>query len=221
MKMIILEGIDAIGKSEIVNAINKKLEKENYKPLIINRNFNVNLNEDSNKLYKLLNNWFKNSQENNTVALQCTISLLQLQFILDELKKYPNDIILIDSWWGKSLCNLMYKDVVNGNFNEEQLFIRYEFLMSQIKDIQKTFLITAKPKDAYKIYVSKNKPETILGKNDFDQPFYERYVSNVQSLLRKLGDKYNFIEINTKYQPVEYKKVIDEIATKIIHIAMS
>lgn len=221
MKLIILEGIDAIGKSEIAFAIKEKLKNNNIESIIVNRKSEINLSENQNQLYQIAINWFKNNQKDNSTDLQCLISLIQLQMILDNLKNSSYEMVIIDSWWAKSLCNISYRDIVEKVFSKEQLFIRYEILMNQINNLQQTFLITASPEDAYNIYINKNKPETILGKNNFDKHFYEQYAFHVQRTLKILSKKYNFIEFETKYDKNNYKTIINSISEKIINIILN
>ena len=93
MKLIILEGIDAIGKSEIAFAIKEKLKNNNIESIIVNRKSKINLSENQNQLYQIAINWFKNNQKDNSTDLQCLISLIQLQMILDNLKNSSYEMV--------------------------------------------------------------------------------------------------------------------------------
>lgn len=216
-KFIILEGIDACGKTFLC----KKIESITENKIVeVNRNTNLSLKEKDLLTFNFSKSWFSGRTYEISPHIKSYISVIQLRYLYEYIVKpslKSGDDVIADSWWGKSVCNIQYQNLHNHNFDIKDLIASYEMIgQDALNDMKTYYLRFDNPRDAYKIYLKKNSPETILGKNKFDEDFYLQYVSGFQSMMDELAKKYNFSIINMKYFDSDVNRQFLEIAKMIL-----
>lgn len=225
-KYIVLEGVDAIGKTEIAQCIINQLKRQGLDYININRNTKLYLDDEiNNETFLFSKNWFNNkNHEKTSTQIKIYMSVIQLRYLFEKIimPALENDkFIIIDSWWGKSVCNLYYEFVAKDSFDKAMFYNAYEMIGLDSIERQTNFYVSISPDEAYKCYIKKGKPETILGKNNFNKNFYYDYVTNVQDLLEMLANKYNFTKINNYYSEHNHKEQIENISNKILNYCLN
>lgn len=216
-KFIALEGIDACGKT----FLSEKIQKLSPETIIqVNRKTTLSLPSKDLSTFEFSKNWFSDRTFEISPFIKSYVSIIQLRYLYENII-YPalkaNKLVVCDSWWSKSICNIQYQNLYNQTFIDTDLFTFYEMIGKDVIENNKTFYLRFdNPKDAYKVYKKKDSPETILGQSEFEESFYLEYVKGVQLIMDKLAEKYNFTTINMSFLENNIDEQFNKIATNIL-----